>query len=530
MTQDTALSVREVGEWALVSRREYENPFIDVAVDAEFVGPGGTRFTVPGFYDGDGVWRVRFSPGEPGRWSYCMVATPADPELAREGSFEVAPRQVPGFLRSTPGQAWGFHYESGEPALLIGDTVYNLVAETYLGNDIRPYLSRRAGQGYNLVRMSLAVQPFCPPNAYAHWYDRRIWAWGGSEWSPQFDRFNLGYFRALDETVRLVDEAGLGIEMILETPGGASPFGRRDLFTAESEELWIRYLVARYDAYTSVYFWNLANEYEYLTNEYRHNQAADRWALRVAHLVKRFASHGHPVAVHSGPVLPPFAYRFRADPDVIDTVLYQDWGTVGPDDAWLAAGIEDGINAALAGWKGSAVFAEYGYETAPELAHIMPGHQHLDPDHTRRGAWRAAFCGIGMVAGFHQQWWGFGDYAVDQPGVTALTRLREFLTGPVDFARLHPAGELVLDGPAERGHRPLALATAGRDVVAVYLPVGGEVSLDLPTEVSGARWFDPRTGELADAVCGESAGALSVKSPGGGPKDRPHDWALVVNR
>jgi hypothetical protein len=528
MAQQAVLPVRAVGEWVMVSRREYENPFVDVALDAEFVSPSGVVHTVPGFYDGDGVWRVRFSPGEPGRWSYRIAATPADPELASDGSVEVTPRTTRGFLRATPGEAWGFRYESGEPVLLVGDTVYNLFAETYLGNDVRPYLRRRAGQGFNLLRMSLVVQPFCPPNAYTKWADRRIWPWGGSEWCPQFDRFDLRYFRAVDETVRLVDEAGLGIEMIMEMPGTGSPFGRRDLFTAEAEELWIRYLLARYDAYPSVYFWTLANEYEYLTNEYRHNPAADRWALRVARLVKRLAPHGHPVTVHSGPELPPFASRFRANPDAVDVIMYQTWGTTGPNDAWLAAGIEDTITKALAGWAGSAVFAEYGYETSPELADIMPGHGHLDPDHTRRGAWRGAFCGVGVVAGFHQQWWGFGDYAVDQPGVAALTHLRHFLTDVLAFEELRPVGDLILDGPTEPGHRPLVLSSVDRRVVAVYLPVGGEVTLDLPAAgVRAARWYDPRLGELTEAVVSESDRGLAAKSPGG-PHARPHDWTLVL--
>ena len=528
MAQQTVLPVRTVGEWELISERRYQNPFIDVRLDAEFVSPSGAVHNVPGFYDGDGTWRVRFNPGEPGRWTYRTVAAPADPDLASEGSFEVTPRPTRGFLRATPGDAWGFRYESGEPALLVGDTVYNLFAETYLGNDVRPYLRRRSGQGFNLLRMSVVVQSFCPPNAYTHWADRRIWPWGGSEWCPQFDRFDLRYFRAVDETVRLVDEAGLGIEMIMEFPGTASAFGRRDLFTAEAEELWFRYLIARYDAYASVYFWTLANEYEYLTNEYRHNPVADRWALRVARLVKRLAPHGHPVTVHSGPELPPFATRFRADPDAIDAIMYQTWGTTGPDDAWLAAGIEDTVTEALAGWAGSAVFAEYGYETSPELADIMPGHGHLDADHTRRGAWRGACRALGVVHGFHNQWWGFGDYARDQPGVAALTHLRHFFTDVVDFARLRVADELVLDGPTGPGHRPLVLATEDRSVVVAYLPVGGTVTLDRsPADVGQARWYDPRTGELAPADLQSSGGRVEAKSPGG-PDVRPHDWTLVV--
>src|SRR5436190_10930596 len=37
------------------------NPF-DVAVGAEVTGPNAVRMRIPGFYDGDGEWKVRFSP------------------------------------------------------------------------------------------------------------------------------------------------------------------------------------------------------------------------------------------------------------------------------------------------------------------------------------------------------------------------------------------------------------------------------------------------------------------------------------
>jgi hypothetical protein len=75
-----------------------------------------------------GIWRVRFSPGEVGVWTYRIFSRPANHDLAHEGTFEVTERETRGFLQSTPGRARGFHYESGEPAFLLGDTTYNLFA------------------------------------------------------------------------------------------------------------------------------------------------------------------------------------------------------------------------------------------------------------------------------------------------------------------------------------------------------------------------------------------------------------------
>src|SRR5687767_5153118 len=45
------------------------NPFAEVELSAEF-RRGDRRHRVEGFYDGDGIYRVRFMPDSEGQWSY----------------------------------------------------------------------------------------------------------------------------------------------------------------------------------------------------------------------------------------------------------------------------------------------------------------------------------------------------------------------------------------------------------------------------------------------------------------------------
>ena len=73
---------------------------------------------------------------------------------------------------------------------------------------------------------------------------------------------------------------GIGFEMIMEAWGFEYPFNDRAVFVREWEELWLRYLIARYDAFGGVYFWTLMNEYEfYPDGDWRHGHVADRWAI-----------------------------------------------------------------------------------------------------------------------------------------------------------------------------------------------------------------------------------------------------------
>ena len=45
------------------------NPFVDVELSGEF-RQGESVFEPEGFYDGDGVYRIRFMPDSVGQWSY----------------------------------------------------------------------------------------------------------------------------------------------------------------------------------------------------------------------------------------------------------------------------------------------------------------------------------------------------------------------------------------------------------------------------------------------------------------------------
>ncbi|MGB3329142.1 MAG: putative collagen-binding domain-containing protein, partial [Thermomicrobiales bacterium] len=251
----------------------------------------------------------------------------------------------------------------------------------------------------------------------------------------------------------------------------------------------------------------------------------------VGHLVRSLAPHGHIVAIHNGPVRPSFGVRFRSDPAVINTVMFQTWGTTGEQDGWLAAGIEEVIAASLGDWQGSAVLSEWGYEFAEDLPPIMLGHRWCGPDHTRRGAWRGVFSGLGIVHGFHFSW---GPYMVldrDQPGMADLLQVRT-LVERIGLVRetMRPAPELVQgDDGQGTGYAPRALASEDRERVAIYLPAGGSVTVSSEVFPSNARWtwIDPRTGDETLAI---PARKRTFIAPVGDDDDpsRPADWLLVL--
>lgn len=530
MSGPDVVAYRTVGEWEVASSRKYFSPFADVLVEADFTAPSGKVSTMPGFYDGDGIWRVRFNPGEVGAWSYRIRSRPHNDELTASGSFEVTPRETTGFLKATPGEAWGFHFENGEPVFLLGDTVYDIFGMAYCGGDTKSFLERRRSQGFNLIRARVPMSQFHPPEGDFEWHNRNMWAWGGSRSAPRFDLFNLDWFRHVDEQIRMIGELGFGIELIMEGWGFEFPFNHRTWFTTEWEELWMRYLIARFDAFPAVYFWTPLNEYEYYPNgDWHWKPASDRWALRVGRWIKATAPHGHILSMHNGPVIPPFAERFRADPEAVDSVMYQEWGSRDEENGWLAIGIEDSIDRAFKGWTGSAVYAEWGYERNPDFALKLPPHEFCDRDHCRRAAWRGTFSGLGIIAGYENSWGPWMKLEEDLPGAADMPHVARFFREIVPFTRLRP-DRAAAKGTFEPGRKPLVLTTPERDVLCVYLPTGGEAEIETGgVRFDRAEWFDPRTGALTPASVTSGGATLRLTSPGGtGEAGRPLDWVLVA--
>src|SRR5690554_2689729 len=63
------LKKSEVKRWnkfevEFINNNNYENPFTDVELLAEFTSPDGRKVETWGFYDNNGVWKLRFMPDQ----------------------------------------------------------------------------------------------------------------------------------------------------------------------------------------------------------------------------------------------------------------------------------------------------------------------------------------------------------------------------------------------------------------------------------------------------------------------------------
>jgi hypothetical protein len=98
------------------------NPFLDVRFATRFA-QGYDSIEVPGFYDGEGNYRVRFSPEKQGAWKYETISS--DPALAgKTGEFTVTKPTSSNHGPVRVANMFHFAYADGTPYKQLGTTCY----------------------------------------------------------------------------------------------------------------------------------------------------------------------------------------------------------------------------------------------------------------------------------------------------------------------------------------------------------------------------------------------------------------------
>ena len=80
-------------EWSFTSGKTYKDAFNEIELDVIITDPGGTEQRVPAFWDGDQVWRVRYSAPAAGRYTYTTICSDTSNAglHGQTGSIDVAP-------------------------------------------------------------------------------------------------------------------------------------------------------------------------------------------------------------------------------------------------------------------------------------------------------------------------------------------------------------------------------------------------------------------------------------------------------
>lgn len=333
-----------VFEIALNGPRE-GNPFVDVTLSARFT-QGDRTVTVAGFYDGEGVYRVRYMPEnrEPG--SFETISNRA--ELSgKKGAFTVTPPSTANHGPVRVAHTFHFAYADGTPYRQLGTTAY---AWTHQTDEVEALtLKTLAGAPFNKIRMCVFPTNNGPQALrFAPFEGTMPHAWDKT-------RFNPAFFQHLEQRVGQLRDLGIEVDLILFHPYDTTRgFSAMD---PASDERYVRYVVARLAAYRNVW-WSLSNEYDYNRAKkegdwdrlFQVVQAADPHAhLRSIHNGTLIYNHTHPWVSHASiqngaAVLDPERALLYRDvyrkPIVYDEVKYEGtinrrWGQLKPEEMVL---------------------------------------------------------------------------------------------------------------------------------------------------------------------------------------------------
>jgi hypothetical protein len=118
----------EAVELTVELEAEYGNAYdaAEVRLDGLFTGPDGQAMGLPGFWDGEAAWRLRFTPPAEGQWRYAVTVTDSRGTSApAEGELTVTPSNHHGWLQAGDwvDPAYSGHYlthHDGTPFYGVG--------------------------------------------------------------------------------------------------------------------------------------------------------------------------------------------------------------------------------------------------------------------------------------------------------------------------------------------------------------------------------------------------------------------------
>lgn len=516
----------------LTGSKDYENPYLDVDIDAVFTHEDGTQIRLYGFWNGGREFRVRFAPTKTGRWRYeitCSDETNTGLHDAKgviyaeenRGSTDIDRH---GFVRISDNGRY-FVYDDGKPFFWLGDT--NWQAPNYVsvnrcnypgcgcGSQFMHELKDRIAKGFNVYQTYFDIAESDGGGQRGKTPEPSLWLEHNRRINP--DTFSSKIDRMFDALAEYGVTAALGFGVHSSTVNSMS---REELCRVS------RYLTARYAAYPVI--WITAQE---ITGETQF----EPW-VSSARIVDAGDGYHHPHSAHQFPM--------GADNDYVKALDKESWhnfftlqGGHGPmyqpkamyEGYWrnMRSGIVKPMVETEANYEDISCGGFNGYAAS------------------RIGAWRACHLGsCGFTYGVTGVWanctstagntgW-LGSYSyepwymgIDKPGSCEMTYLARYFEY-VGFDRLVPR----FDSPDYSdltGEKKLIASSDDGTIYTVYFCNSDRTTGELRglnrEEIYSAKWYNPLTGrfvKISDRVV-PADGVYTVPE-----KPTDGDWAILV--
>ena len=277
------------------SEKAYADPFNDVDVDLYLYG-NGKKYTIPGFWYGGNVWKIRFVCPEEGEWYFETVCTDEENTSLHGKTGKVNCKKYSGdldiykhgFVTTRYGKKY-FTYADGTPFFYLGDTHWSLGDETV--DMVKTICEKRVSQGFTVFQSEPIGAAF--------------------DFADGISANDIQGLAVYDEKFRIIAENGLvhanaefffpySMELLIPNFGGVEADGKMTEGVKTYLKKISRYWVARYSAYPVM--WTLGQEVDndFYWSETNHAM----WSYKnnpyklVADYIAEYDPYTHPITAH----------------------------------------------------------------------------------------------------------------------------------------------------------------------------------------------------------------------------------------
>ena len=485
----------DVYDFLLDSDTFHDNAFmVDVLATLEHES-GEKVENIPGFYNGNGEWVIRFSPTIKGRWR--GRTTSSDPklsgvELGEIKCVENENSNVRGKLQIDPDHPQKFAWADGTPFIILGfecDWLFSYHQEK--PEDCRKHVRLINDRGFNYIVMNIYAhtgfsQPdrgkgdvIIPGTVYA---PPRMYVFDGTNDEPDHARLNVDFFKDYDQMMAILHENGMVAHIMIQVQNKRVRWPKR--LSAEDDLYW-KYVVARYQAFGNV-VWDVGKESCNLLKE----TGSHEYTIGRINLIRQMDAYDHLVTVHD-----PEAEsqgRYSAADEASD--FCSDQIHLKDVDRYNREAIQK------LRFQKPYLNIEYGYELgAEDLKTYKSGTTAPWQDVLN---WTYALYLAGAYPGYYYSntSWDLVKFEPEPEGWKRYQYLKEILDG-LSFNRMEAMNDLVESG--------YCLADPGKEYL-LYLPEGGDAVINLSTVPAKrgdlGQWVDGGAkinGEWMDIYTGE---------------------------
>lgn len=275
------------------------NPFVEQRLQGIFTGKNESIVT-EGFYDGNGIYKIRFMPSFAGRYSFILKGSFLENTLSGRFVVNEAAEENHGPVRTA--NTYHFSYEDGTPYYPIGTICHGWHLK-YDG-DIAQSMKTLKESGFNKVRFSIFPRhneynlddpqyfPYEGTAMSTHVLNAdNVAEYTGANEANHFNlsSFNTEYFRHLETCITELGRAGVEADLVLFHPYDRWGFS---CMSDKENELYLSYITNRLASYHNVW-WSLADGWDID----RHKNLKD-WEHYADLLVRRDPYH-HLRSIHN---------------------------------------------------------------------------------------------------------------------------------------------------------------------------------------------------------------------------------------